>query len=698
MSIPEALEHLRAGRPQAAAALLASLVGTHPTDAHAWFLLGASRHALNDLPAAANAFSRSLQLNAGNAEAHFAHVSVLRAMGHKHAALAASRKAVGRFPNDVRVVYSMALCLEDLGEDEDALAHYDTTLAISPAYADALHNRTLLLVRLGRLEDAKTNQRHYADAHPDDVRAQLGLADVCLALGQFADALSAVDVAERLIPGDVGGLLRRGAALACLRRFSEARACFVKAREISETAVAAYVQRIAPGSRLDFMLSPENLFFWQCHLAFQRCDWSSWQACTEEMRRLPSTPEIQVEPAVAFISFHLPLSGRERLAVARHVAAAIETETPALSPALPRSGGRIRVGVLSPDFREHLNAHLLLPIFQLLDRERFELYAYSLALDDGSPARAALAAAADVFRQIQDRADDEAAAAIRADQIDILIDAAGHTTGGRFAITARRPARVQVLYLGFAGSLGSTRVDHAMTDRTVWGSQAEWSESPAYLPHSYYLYDFRDRVPEVSASRQDYGLPGDGFVFCAFHKAEKISPDAFALWMRILARVPNSVLWLLALPGAAQRNLGLEASRLGVDPSRLIFAPFDPRDRYLARQQLGDLMLDTIHHSAMTTACDAMAAGLPVLTLRGTAMASRAGESLARAAGVPELVAPDQAMFVEKAVSLASEPAELARLRSVLLARTGPLFDTASRVRELETALLEMLQGTEVRH
>jgi predicted O-linked N-acetylglucosamine transferase (SPINDLY family) len=109
-------------------------------------------------------------------------------------------------------------------------------------------------------------------------------------------------------------------------------------------------------------------------------------------------------------------------------------------------------------------------------------------------------------------------------------------------------------------------------------------------------------------------------------------------------------------------------------------------------------MLDTIHHSAMTTACDAMAAGLPVLTLRGTAMASRAGESLARAAGVPELVAPDQAMFVEKAVSLASEPAELARLRSVLLARTGPLFDTASRVRELETALLEMLQGTEVRH
>jgi len=698
LSLPEALEHLRAGRPQAAAALLTTQVGNHPTDADAWFLLGASRHALNELPAAADAFSRCLRLNPGNAEAHFAHVSVLRAMGHKHAALAASRKAIGRFPDDVRVMYSMALCLEDIGELEGALTHYDAALGIAPAFPDALHNCTLLLVRLGRMEDAKANQLDYVAAQPEDARARRGLADVHLALGQFDDALSAIDAAERLAPGEVGNLLRRGAALACLRRFSEARTSFSKAREISASAVADFVQRIAPGSSLEFMLSPENLFFWQCHLAFQRCDWSSWQACAEELRRLPSTPEVSVEPAVAFISFHLPLSGQERLAVARHVARAIEAKKPVLSPAPRGSGGRIRVGILSPDFREHLNAYLLLPFFQLLDRERFELFAYSLVPDDGSPARAALAAAADVFRQIHDCPDDEAAAAIRADQVDILIDAAGHTTGGRFAITAQRPARVQVLYLGFAGSLGSTRVDFAIADRTVWGSQEEWAESPAHLPHTYYLYDFRDPVPDVPVSRQDYGLPGDGFVFCAFHKTEKISPDAFALWMRILARVPRSVLWLFALPATALHNLRLEASRLDVDPSRLIFAPFDPRDRYLARQRLGDLMLDTIHHSAMTTACDAMAAGLPVLTLRGSAMASRAGESLARAAGVPELVAPDHAMFVERAVSLASKPAELARLRSVLLGRTGPLFDPAGRVRELETAFLRMLQGAEARH
>jgi predicted O-linked N-acetylglucosamine transferase (SPINDLY family) len=352
----------------------------------------------------------------------------------------------------------------------------------------------------------------------------------------------------------------------------------------------------------------------------------------------------------------------------------------------------VRIGVLSPDFREHLNAYLLLPFFQLADRQRFELRAYSLSADDGSEIRAAVKAAADAFSDLHELTDESAAAAIRADGIDILIDAGGHTTGGRFGITARRPARVQVLYLGFAGSLGSGRVDHVLTDRMVWGSPEEWAESPVFLPHTYYLYDFRQPVPALPA-RQEYGLPTDAFVFCAFHKAEKISPDAFALWMRILSCVPGSVLWLLALPPVAQRNLRTEAERLGVKAARLKFAPFDPRERYLARQGLGDLMLDTIYHSAMTTACDAMAAGLPVLTLRGNAMASRAGESLARAAGVPELVAPDPDAFVEKAVQLVSEPEALARLRRVLLGRGGPLFDTAGRVRDLQDALARLALG-----
>lgn len=294
--------------------------------------------------------------------------------------------------------------------------------------------------------------------------------------------------------------------------------------------------------------------------------------------------------------------------------------------------------------------------------------------------------------------DAEAAATIRNDDIDVLIDVAGHTTGGRFAITAQRPARLQALYLGFPGSLGSNRVDHVIVDRIVGGNPDEWTESPIFLPHTYFLYDFRQPPPPVDLPRSHYGLRDDNFVFCAFHKAEKISPDALALWVQILKRVPASVLWFLSLPDAARRNLRREAEKHGVDPARLNFAPFDPRERYLARQRLGDLMLDAIHHSAMTTACDAMAAGLPVLTIPGDAMSSRAGESLARAAGVPEMVVRDEHTYVDRAVFLAQNPQELLRIRQKLLARTGPLFDTAGRVRELEEAFLEMWRRYQQRH
>jgi len=487
-------------------------------------------------------------------------------------------------------------------------------------------------------------------------------------------------------------------ALAGLRRLDEARAIFASERARRPQALQDYLRNVAPGSAPALLLSPENLYFWQSYQGLQRCDWSRWDEIAEEMKALPARPGAIVEPAVAFIAFHLPLTGVQRRGVAVHIASRLEKEAPVMGSPPPRRPGSLRVGILSPDLREHLNAYLLLPLFELLDRARFELKAYSLTKSDGSGIRGMVDDTVPDIRDLSTLSDDAAAAAIRDDDIDILLDVGGHTTGARFGITARRPARAQASYLGFAGSLGSPRVDFAITDRIAGGDPDEWTEERVFLPHTYYLYDFRNSVPDAGLKRAAYGLPEGGFVFCAFHKAEKISPDGFALWMQILKRVPDSVLWMLSLQPVAQENLRREATRLGVDPRRLAFAPFDPRERYLDRHRLGDLMLDAIHHSAMTTACDAMAAGLPVLTVRGEAMASCAGESLVRAAGLPELVAQSQEEFVEKAARLAGAPARLAGCRDVLIQRKGPLFDTEGRVRELEAALLEMWSRHLARH
>jgi predicted O-linked N-acetylglucosamine transferase (SPINDLY family) len=615
--------------------------------------------------------------------------------GRAREALVLLEVQVAARPTDTQALFASAIALEDLGRADEALERYSRVLSQSPNFEDALHNRGLLLARLGRLKEAEQCHRQYSTVYPDSRRARFNLTDVLLAQSRYEEAVGELDLVLAKSPLDIPALVNRGMALAALGRFEEARDAFSTAHSHDALALEKYVLHVAPGSDMEVVLSPISIFLWRCCVAQGICDWSGWDRYIAEFRRMIADPSVPVDPALGFAAFHLPLGADERHAVARRIAKLVESRTAPLSPQAPRNRTKLRIGILSPDFREHLNSYLLLPLFELLDRSRFELYAYSLAGDDGSVIRARVKEAADRFSDFAALRDSEAAHRIRDDQVDILVDASGHTTGGRFGITAQRPAPIQALYLGFSGSLGSSRVDYAIVDRIVAPEKvsAEWSEARVYLPNTYYLYDFRDDIPDVAVTRREYGLPEEAFVYCAFHKPEKITPDAFDLWMRILAAVPRSVMWFLALPDAAVANLRRAAKLRGVDPARLHFAPFEPRTgRYLPRQRLGDLMIDALHHNAMTTACDALGAGLPLLTLQGSSIASRAAESLLRAAGVPELVAAGPGDLVEQAVQLATNAGKLARLRAKLQRNrhSAPLFDTTARVRELEAAFTEM--------
>lgn len=591
-------------------------------------------------------------------------------------------------------LFAQALALEDAGRHEEALEHYRRLLAQAPAHEDAWHNHGLLLARLGRLVEAEQSHRSYVEAAPESRRARADLADVLLATGRYEAAIEALDWILARTPGDAAALVQRGVALSCLRRFGDARAAFSLATTRSPRETLAFLGRIAPGADDAYLLSPENIFLARAAMAHRQCDWAGWAFYVAEMRRAARDGDDPLDPSVAFMSLHLPLDSRERHAIARRVSGHIEAQAPALPPPEGKRSGRIRIGILSPDYREHLNAYLLLPLFELVDRSRFAITAYSLAPPDGSPARERIRAAADAFRDLHALDDDQAARAIRADGTDILVDAAGHTTGARFGIVARRPARIQALYLGFPGSLGSKRIDYAIVDTIVAPDAEGWSETLVRMPGTYYLYDFRTDTPDAAVSRRDYGLPEGAFVYCAFHKAEKISPELFACWMEILRRAADAVLWLGALSPIAQANLRREAAKHGLEAARLVFAPLEPRPRYLARHRLADLFLDARHHGAMTTACDSLGAGLPMLSLRGTTMAARAAESLLRAAGLPELVAHDEASYVSAAVAAATDGAALRTWRERLAAHrySAALFDTPARVRELEACFEEMLR------
>lgn len=377
----------------------------------------------------------------------------------------------------------------------------------------------------------------------------------------------------------------------------------------------------------------------------------------------------------------------EQLTAAKHfVEKKLSTIDPFSSPQL-YNHKKIRIGYLSSDFCLHPVAMLTAELFELHDKDHFEIYAYCWSREDGSELRNRIIQAVNHFERIQDITDITAAELIRGHEIDILIDLHGQTLGARPSILAYRPASIQVTYLGLPATTGFPFIDYVITDKFLMPEEylPYYSEKPLFMPDVYQVSD-RKRLVAPIPSRKECGLPEEDFVFCSFNNNHKYTPDVFNVWMSILKRVPNSVLWLLAENSQTETNLRKEAARYGVDSSRLIFAPRVLPDVYYARYGVADLFLDTYPFNGGTTANDALWMELPVLTYTGKTFASRMAGALLTAAGLDELITYNLNDYEEKAVSLASAPQECLRLRNHLkqVKAQGVLFDTPRFVRNLE--------------
>ena len=301
--------------------------------------------------------------------------------------------------------------------------------------------------------------------------------------------------------------------------------------------------------------------------------------------------------------------------------------------------------------------------------------------------------AMDHFTKIHTMTDVEAAQLIRRDEIDILVDLQGQTAGARANMLAYRPAPVQITYLGLPATTGLPSIDYVIADKFLIpeNEALNYSERPIYMPDVYQVSD-RKRNVGPKPARADCNLPAEGFVFCTFNNNYKYTPDLFDAWMNILRRVPGSVLLLLADNQWSEANLKKEAKARKIDPKRLVFGPRLSPENYLARYQVADLFLDSFPFNAGTTANDALWMGLPLLTLTGRSFASRMAGALLTAAKMESLITYNLKDYEEKAVALASDPAEMARLRAHLQAvrSDGVLFDTSRFVRNLEERLLPL--------
>jgi len=626
--------------------------------------------------------------------------------GRLNEAEAACRRLAALLPDHPMIHYNLARVLKDRGKVAPAAASLRRAVALAPDMAEAWLNLGMLLIEAGRLDEAEAALGSGLAARPAMWMLWAGLARIQLVRGQRAAAEMTLLRALEIAPNTPALLVNLGNLRLESGRAAEAAVLFEQAVALAPTMTEALlgagnaVRRAGdPLVALDYYrravaTRPDDLAL-AGRLAEARlslCDW-------EGIERL--RPDL-VEPALAqpkpwigpmqSLTLPLTLAPSEGLLFARRRSEQVAAEVKALgaAPRIARPGPRDRltVGYLSADFHDHPTSHLMRGLFAAHDRSAVRVAALSLGPDDASSYRRDVREGADLFLDLAAEDNAAAAAAIAAAGIDILVDINVHTRGNRLALTALRPAPVAVNWLGLPGTSGASFIDWVIVDQVVAppGAEAAFSESLLVLPHCYQPNDRNQPIAPVSPDRAACGLPEGAFVFCCFNQAYKIEPIMFGRWMRILARVPGSVLWLLGESSVMETNLRREAAARGIDPTRLVFATRRPKPDHLARHRHADLGLDTLFYNAHTTASDALWAGLPVVTMPGETFAARVGASLLGALDLPDLICPDLDAFEEKAVALATDPAALASVRERLAAArlTCPLFDTDRFARDLE--------------
>lgn len=705
----QALGLLLLGRFDEALARYDQLLVLQPSYARAHNNRGIVLEELNRLDEAIESYDQAIAIKVDYAEAYINRGNALRKLDRNDEALCSYDQAIA-FKEDYAEAYiNRGNALQDIERYEDALADYDRAILLDSHHARAYSNRAIVLSHLGRSEEAVASCDYSIALAPKDSGVHFNRGKALQDLGKLKEALISYDRAIALNGNDAFAHNNRGNVLYALGALHQARESYERAVELVPSYAEAYAGLGMALARLDqpeqaivflekaLSLRPDAPFVLGKWLS-QKMLGCSWEKLDFWVAEIVEKVSANSRIAIPFELLPIPSSLAQQLQCARSLLVPAESiKALPLYQGLSYGHDRIKVGYFSSEFHNHPVAHLTAELFERHDRSKFEIVAFSFDPAPPDAWRVRLEQAFDQFIDVTDKSDREIAELVRSLEIDIAIDLNGFSGFFRAEIFAYRPAPVQVNYLGYAGTMGAPYFDYIIADEIVIPPEHRefYSEQIAYLPHSYMVNDSTKSVSNTPISREQAGLPAEGFVFCAFNNSYKITPDVFDIWMRLLARIEGSVLWLRHARLTTINNLRREAEQRGVSPDRLIFAPrIDSLADHLARHRLADLFLDTFYYNAHTTASDALWAGLPVLTCLGETFASRVAASLLNAIGMPELITHSHVKYESLAYALASNPARLMALREKLATNrlTTPLFDTVIFTQNIESMLAKMHQ------
>ncbi len=731
-----------AGRAQKALDMFERVLAIQPNMAEALYNRGVTLAALKRFELAVEAYDRALVIQPEMAAAQVNRAVALAAMGRTDDALAGYDRLLAMQPSNAVALNHRGLARRAMGRPAKALADYDRALSLKPDFADAMYNRGVALLDLERAADALAMFDAVAQAYRNNAELWNNRGVALWNLKRPDEALASYERALELEPGFAEAWGNRGLALRDVSRFEEARASFETVLTLEpgnavamnshgnvlrdmkkfDEAIHSYGAAIQARPSYAEALINRGYTHWALkrydagtadveralglepdypygrgevlHARMYAADWHDFAARRAELVELVRAGKRAIQP---FNFQAIAETAADAQACSRIWA---RDKYPQQVPARPhdpsarRTEAKIRIGYVSGEFRQQATALLMAGLYERHDRAKFEIIAIDSGTNDRSPMRARLENSFDRWIAITGLSDGQAADVIRDAGIDILVNLNGFFGEARMGVFARRPAPIQVNYLGFPATLGAPYIDYILADKVIIpeAEQHFYDEQVITLPGCYQANDDRGRPMAETPLRADAGLPRHGFVFCNFNSAYKLTPGTFDSWMRILSRVEGSVLWILESPAPFAANLRLQAEARGVAAERLIFAPDLPTEQHLARLKLANLFLDGLPYNAHTTGSDALWAGVPLITRKGATFPGRVAASLLEAAGLGELVTESAAEFETLAVRLAKNPKDLEQVRTKLTVNrdTCALFDTDRFRKTIEAAYLEM--------
>ena len=679
-----------------------------PDLAEAYSNRGNVQQELKQFDLAVTSYDEAIKIKPDYLEAYFNRGNALQELKLYDDAVASYNKAITINPNHAEAFCNRGNALQELKQLEAAILSFDTAIYLKNDYAEAYSNRGNALQGLKLYDDAIANYNKAIELKPDLAEAFTNRGISFKQLKQLNAALDSYEKAIALKPENALAYCNRGNALQEMKQLDAAIASYDNAIALKPDYAIAFCNKanalqelkklgaalLNYDKALSLKSDYEYLFGIRLHLKMQMCYWEDFENEIFELGQKINNRD-KVSPSYELLSLPISLS---LLKKATEIWSKDKYPyNPILGEFLKSSRKeKILIGYYSADFHNHATSHLMAELFEIHDKNKFGLIAFSFGPVKKDEMRNRLNHAFDQFIDVTEMSDIAVAQLSRELSIDIAVDLKGFTQDSRLGIFAYKAAPIQVSYLGYPGTLGAEYIDYLIADKTLIPieNQQYYSEKIVYMPDSYQVNDRKREVALAIFTREELGLPPDAFVFCCFNNNFKITPDVFDTWSRILRAVDGSVLWLYQDNPDAAKNLQKQLELKGLNSARLVFAKRMQTPEHLARYKVADLFLDTLPYNAHTTASDALWVGLPVLTCKGESFASRVAASLLYSIHIPELVTDTLAEYELLAIEIASNPDKLKAIKEKLMINrlTTPLFDTPLFSRHIENAYLQMYE------